>query len=211
MAKFSEAVHGDLESIRKKMADNARAADSYLESALNNVNDWTAKLKHAFQSASKDVEVSCSPVKRSAFANLNSQDVDTAMDSITKNSKTAAHMMNQFVKNMYESTAEVSAVQEKALVVGTNEVQRRMDSISNQLRATEDGLATVAALINVWPLKNCVLRLLLTIFQTLVPMVVSLSERVEASEMVSQKPLVGSIVNMSVAIIRCADGNVKCY
>ncbi|KAH9214186.1 hypothetical protein DL95DRAFT_155481 [Leptodontidium sp. 2 PMI_412] len=148
MAKFSEAVHSDLEMVRKKMADNARAADSYLETALNNVNDWTGKLKQAFQSTSKDI-----------------QDVDSALDSIAKNSKTAAHMMNQFVKNIYESTAEVSTEQGKALAVGTTQVQRQMDSINNQLLATEDSLAKVAALIN-----------------TLIPIVVSLSERVDAAE-----------------------------
>ena len=58
-------------------------------------------------------------------------------------------MMNQFVKNIYESTAEVSTEQGKALAVGTTQVQRQMDSINNQLLATEDGLAKVAALINV--------------------------------------------------------------
>ncbi|KAH7346546.1 hypothetical protein BKA65DRAFT_585543 [Rhexocercosporidium sp. MPI-PUGE-AT-0058] len=152
MAKFSQAVHEDLEMIRKKMADNARAADSYLETALHNVNDWTAKLKHAFQSASKDIE-----------------DVDSAMDSIAKKSRTAAHMMNQFVKSMYESTAEVSAEQEKALTVGTTQVQRQMDIISHQLRTTEDGLAAMVALMN-----------------TLAPMVVSLGERVGDVETQSQ-------------------------
>ncbi|KAL2069671.1 hypothetical protein VTL71DRAFT_14350 [Oculimacula yallundae] len=152
MAKFSEAVRDDMEMIRKKMSDNARAADSYLEKAMNNVNDWTAKLKQQFQSASKNVE-----------------DVDFAMDSIAKNSKTAAHMVDHLVKNIFESTAEVSAEQEKALAVGASQVQRQMDSISTKLLATEDGLASVAALIN-----------------TLVPMVVSLSERVEASETQSQ-------------------------
>ncbi|CZT45916.1 uncharacterized protein RSE6_06273 [Rhynchosporium secalis] len=152
MAKFSEAVHEDLETIRQKMADNARAADSYLEKAMNNVNDWTTTLKQQFQSASKNFE-----------------EVDSAMNSITKSSKTAAHMVEHLVKNIFEGTAEVSAGQEKAMVVGTLQVQRRMDSISTKLLATEDGLATVAALIN-----------------TLVPMVVSLSERVEASGTQSQ-------------------------
>ena len=71
MAKFSEAVHGDLEMVRKKMADNARAADSYLETALNNVNDWAAKLKQAFQSASKDVEVRFLLLRNSGFADDN--------------------------------------------------------------------------------------------------------------------------------------------
>lgn len=71
MAKFSEAVHSDLEMVRKKMADNARAADSYLETALNNVNDWTGKLKQAFQSTSKDIQVGLPLLRNSAFADNN--------------------------------------------------------------------------------------------------------------------------------------------
>ncbi|PVH84175.1 hypothetical protein DL98DRAFT_83898 [Cadophora sp. DSE1049] len=148
MAKFSQAIHEDLEMMRKKMADNARVTDSYLETAFSNANEWTAKLKQAFQSASKDVE-----------------DVDSAMGSIAKKSKDAAHMMNQFVKNIYESTAEVSAEQEKALAVGTTQVQRQMDIITNSLLETQEGLANMATLVN-----------------TLVPVVVSLSERLDASD-----------------------------
>ena len=58
MAKFSEAIHEDLETMRKKMAENARAADSFSETLLSNANEWRAKLKQAFQSTSNDVEVS---------------------------------------------------------------------------------------------------------------------------------------------------------
>lgn len=59
MQKFSEAVHDDLEMIRKKMADNAKAADSYLEMFLSNANDWKAKLQSVLQSVNIDAQVSC--------------------------------------------------------------------------------------------------------------------------------------------------------
>ncbi|KAH7397864.1 hypothetical protein BKA64DRAFT_51430 [Cadophora sp. MPI-SDFR-AT-0126] len=148
MAKFSEAIHEDLETMRKKMAENARAADSYSETLLSNANEWTAKLKQAFQSTSKDIE-----------------EVNSAMDSVAKNSKNAAHMMSQFVKSIYESTAEVSAEQGKALAVGTNQVQRQIHVITNTLLETQEGLANMANLVN-----------------TLVPAVKSLTERVDASD-----------------------------
>lgn len=68
MAKFSEAIHEDLEKMHKKMADNARAADSYLQTVFSNANEWTAKLKQAFQSVSKDVEVSIALRPKDIFA-----------------------------------------------------------------------------------------------------------------------------------------------
>ncbi|KAK0107629.1 hypothetical protein ONS96_003435 [Cadophora gregata f. sp. sojae] len=155
MAKFSEAIHRDLEMMQKKLADNTKASDSYLDTVLSNVNEWTAKLKQGFQSASKNVE-----------------DVDNAMDSIAKNSKNAAHMMNQFLKSMYESTAEVSAEQEKALVVGTTQVQRQMDIIANSLLETQEGLAKVANVVS-----------------TLNSVVLSLSERIDVSDTQSKATL----------------------
>lgn len=61
MAKFSEAILEDHEMLRQKMADNARAADSHLETTLNSVSDWTSKLMQAFNFASKDIKVSSLP------------------------------------------------------------------------------------------------------------------------------------------------------
>lgn len=57
MQKFSEAVHDDLEMVRKKMGDNAKAADAYLEAFLSNADDWKAKLQSVLQSLSTEAEV----------------------------------------------------------------------------------------------------------------------------------------------------------
>lgn len=165
MAKFSEAIHEDLEKMRKKMADNARAADSYLQTVFSNANGWTAKLKQAFQSVSKDVE-----------------DIDSAMVSIAKKSKDADHVVNQFVKNIYESTAEVSAGQGKALAVGTTQIQHQVDTVTNSLRETQERLANMAVVVN-----------------SLVPMVVSMSERLNASD-TRIKATLAALANVSDAV-----------
>ncbi len=132
MAKFSAAVHEDFELIREKMADNARAADSYLETFLGNANEMKSKLQEALQSVFKDAE-----------------HVDVAMDSIVKNSNTAAHMMKQLVQTIYTSTAEVSAQQEHALQVGTTNIQTQMGDINKMMSVTEEGLAILGAIISV--------------------------------------------------------------
>jgi hypothetical protein len=57
MAKFSEDVHGDLDYISRKMAENAKAAESYLEKFFSTANEWKDKLSQALQSVSKDAQV----------------------------------------------------------------------------------------------------------------------------------------------------------
>lgn len=71
------------------------------------------------------------------------------MVSIAKKSKDADHVVNQFVKNIYESTAEVSAGQGKALAVGTTQIQRQVDTVTNSLHETQERLANMAVVVNV--------------------------------------------------------------
>lgn len=72
-------------------------------------------------------------------------------------------MMNQLVKNLYESTAEVSAGHEKALAVGTTQIQRQMDIVTNSLRETQESVANMATVVNVSCLQSPILLSLLII------------------------------------------------
>lgn len=57
MSKFSEDVREDLDFISRKMAENSRAAESYLETLLSTVNVWKDKISQALHAVSKDAEV----------------------------------------------------------------------------------------------------------------------------------------------------------
>ncbi|KAK6587045.1 hypothetical protein PZA11_000335 [Diplocarpon coronariae] len=146
MAEFSEGVHADLEIIRMKIKDNARASDSYLKTFFSTANQWTVKLQQAFQSASKNAEV------RLHFAATNhcllEQNIDSRMDSIARNAHTADHMVKQFVKTVIASTAEVSANQEHALQASTTNMHSQMGEINKIMGITEESLAILSTVIS---------------------------------------------------------------
>ncbi|CAL3962534.1 unnamed protein product [Diplocarpon coronariae] len=131
MAEFSEGVHADLEIIRMKIKDNARASDSYLKTFFSTANQWTVKLQQAFQSASK-----------------NAENIDSRMDSIARNAHTADHMVKQFVKTVIASTAEVSANQEHALQASTTNMHSQMGEINKIMGITEESLAILSTVIS---------------------------------------------------------------
>ncbi|EKD15193.1 nuclear membrane fusion protein Kar5 [Drepanopeziza brunnea f. sp. 'multigermtubi' MB_m1] len=131
MAKFSEDVHGDLDYISRKMAENAKAAESYLEKFFSTANEWKDKLSQALQSVSKDA-----------------QDIGSAVHSITNNAKTADHMIKQLIQTVYATNAEVSAQQELALQAGAKNVQYQMGDINRMMGATEEGMKIISALVS---------------------------------------------------------------
>lgn len=64
-------------------------------------------------------------------------------------------MVKQLVQTIYTSTAEVSAQQELALNVGTENIQNHFGDINRIMGVTEEGLEIISAMISVGIMKLC--------------------------------------------------------